>query len=182
MAHLPDPAWGRPGGPGSTPHGPWTCWASWGTMLDKFRRSWGRTPHPHVDLVLEGLATEPSAAQQPPGAKSENSLGNADFAPGGCWAADGSVASPWRTTSTCGCGARPQDHRNLSSIVPHDAQQVQGPCGVDPGPHGRPQAGSGGWAKKWPKKQGYRPFKIKQAYMINKTKTILYSRFDLSSG
>ena len=40
-----------------------------------------------------------------------------------------------------------QQHRNSSSTVPRDAQQVQGPCGVDPGPPGRPQTGSGGGSK-----------------------------------
>ena len=51
-------------------------------------------------------------------------------------------------TSTRGCGVRPQDHQNSSSIIPRNAQQVQGPCGVDPGPPGGSQAGSGGWNKK----------------------------------
>ena len=38
-------------------------------------------------------------------------------------------------------------HRNSSSTIPRDAQQVQGPCGIDPGPPGRPQAGSGAVAQ-----------------------------------
>ena len=71
-------------------------------------------------------------------------------------------------TLTYGCVARPQDHRNSSSTIPRDAQQVQGPCGVDPGPPGRPQAGSGWRIRKWPKKQGFVPFKKKQAYIFQK--------------
>ena len=63
-------------------------------------------------------------------------------------APQGSAASALTWTSTCGCGVRPQDHQNSSSIIPRNAQQVQGPCGVDPGPPGGSQAGSGGGIEK----------------------------------
>ena len=59
LIHPPDPAWGRPGGPGSTPHGPWTCWASWGKMLHKFRWS-GAVHHTHTSIFSSrGLPRSP---------------------------------------------------------------------------------------------------------------------------
>ena len=60
----PDPAWEPPGGPGSTPHGPWTCWALRGMMLDEFCWSRGRTPHPRVDVRSSSSSTTKSRSSQ----------------------------------------------------------------------------------------------------------------------
>ena len=82
LARARNPVWGRPGGPGSTPHGPWTCWASWATMLDEFRWSWGRATHPHVDvhaIVLTAQHCEASTRRAPPYAKSAILLENVSF-------------------------------------------------------------------------------------------------------
>ena len=46
-----------------------------------------------------------------------------------------------------GVGPQGKGHQNSSSIILRNAQQVQGPCRVDPEPPGRPQAGFRVWIK-----------------------------------
>ena len=162
-----NPAWGRPGGSGSTLHGPWTYWALRRMMLDEFwwPFHWEPTPDPHADVHVRDLASDhrlASAGRPPPAAKSDILL---------------EVRTPRRGPAVVR-GEVPGVDINVwvwcrAPAGPPELVQHQPPqCPAGPGTvrtrsraSRAPQAGFRVWIKNCLNRLDFSPFKKRQAYM-----------------
>ena len=160
------PALGVLGAFPSCLRGSWGCGASLGTILCVFLMSYGRTPHPQV--AVEALAVfrrqdshrihrwEAPLETETGSSKTRISSKNSDCCPRPQpRAASPSQQRPIRcesclrkaaraSTTTCGCGVRLHDIKNMIVMDPSDAQHRQEPRRHDGRAPSAPRASTAG--------------------------------------